>query len=234
MERNNIWQQSVNLLDKVLQGTSGLSLPRGDRGDYWPAVVTVFLSQANERLYSIRLLLDNNCEASSELLTRSMFELAVNLAYIANNPAKRLPAYLKHGGIPFTNKEAQQLQQKLAQEQPPEVKDVVPGRTWMRLKNMCCDLGASWLKEYETFYRYASVPTHAGSFTFGKNYEQLLKQQPLSDRDRATVLVTALDFHLRVADVAATVFPEQIKINTVRKLASECSGLGLDLAKGKV
>ncbi len=96
---------------------------------------------------------------------------------------------------------------------------------------MCCGLGSDWLREYETFYRYVSIPTHAGSFTLGKNYTQLLRQQPPSDLVRATVLVTALDFHLRVSDVAANVFPEQIKLETVRKMASECRELGQSLVK---
>ena len=96
---------------------------------------------------------------------------------------------------------------------------------------MCCDLGSQWVKEYETFYRYVSVPTHAGSFTLGENYVQLLRQQPPSDRDRAIVLVTALVFHLRVANVAANVFPKQIKLDTVTELASECRKLGQSVAE---
>ena len=223
---NNIWQQAVDLSDRVLQVTSGISLPKGN---YWPTVVTVFLSQANELLHSTRLLTGKGYCNSAEILTRPLFELTVNIAYIAKNPVKRLPSYLKHGGIPLTSEEAQQVQLALAQEERPEVKDIVPGWTWRRLKDMCCDLGSDWLKEYETFYRYVSVPTHSGSFTLGKNYIQLLEQKPPSDRDKATVLVTALDFHLRVADVAANVFPEQIKLETIKKMRSECQKLGKSL-----
>ena len=61
---------------------------------------------------------------------------------------------------------------------------------------MCCELGSDWLKEYETFYRYASVPTHAGSFTLGKNYQQLMERRQPSNAERAAVLVSALAFHL--------------------------------------
>jgi hypothetical protein len=229
MARNNIWRQSVNLLDKVFQVTSGLSLPRGEEGDYWQPVVAVFLSQANERLYSIRLLLDNNYEESSVILTRSIFELAVNLVYISKDSKKRLNQYLKHGVIPLTSEDVQQLQRKLAQEQPPEVKELVPGQAWRLLKDMCCDLGSRWLKEYETFYRYASVPTHAGSFTLTRNYPQLLEQKPPSDHDRAVVLFTALDFHLRVAAVAAHVFPKQIDPEVVKQMIVDCQKLGQSL-----
>lgn len=228
MAREDVWQQAVDISNRVLQCTSGLNLPKGN---HWPTVVTVFLSQANERLDSIRLLIGKGYWDSSEILTRTLFELAVNIAYIAKNPAKRLPPYLKHGGIPLTSEEAERLQRELAQTQPPVVKDLVPRGAWKTLKDMCCDLGSQWLKEYETFYRYVSVPSHAGSFTLGKNYEQLLKQQPPSDRDRATVLITALEFHIRVAHVAANVFPQQIKHETVMEMTSECGQLGQSLAK---
>ena len=228
MTTGNIWKQAAHLTNRVFQVTSGLNLPRGN---HWPIVVAVGLSQANERLDSIHRLLDKGYRDSAVILARSLFELAANLAYIAKDTEKRLPKYLEHGGIPLTNEDAQQLQQKLTQEQPPEVKDVVPRQTWRPLKDICCDLDSQWLKEYETFYRYVSVPTHAGSFTLGENLVQLLNQQTPSDYDRATVLVTALDFHLRVANVAANVFPEQIKLDLVTGLYSECGKLGQSLAE---
>lgn len=230
MATKNLWQQAVDLTNRVSQVTSGLNLPRGN---YWPTVVSVGLSQANERLDSIRTLLDKGYCDSAVILARSLFELAVNLAYISKDTKRRLPEYLKHGGIPLTNEDVQQLQRELelAQEQPPEVKDIILGQTWRRLRDMCCDLGSQWPKEYETFFRYASVPTHAGSFTLGKNYEQLLRQQPRSDREKATGLITALDFHLRIAEVAADVFPQQIKLKIVKTLRAECQSLGQSLAK---
>jgi len=97
---------------------------------------------------------------------------------------------------------------------------------------MCCDLGSDWLKEYETFYRYASVPTHAGSFTLGTNYRRLLAQQSPSDYEKAGVLVTALEFHLRVVEIVAQIFPEQISSRTVNDLKSDCQELGQFLARG--
>jgi hypothetical protein len=228
MATENLWQQAVDLTNRVFQVMSSLNLPRGN---YWPTVVTVDLSKANEELDSIRTLLDKGYWDSTDILARALFELAVNLAYIAKDTKKRLPEYLKHGGVPLTNEDVQQLQLELAQEQPPEVKDIVPGQTWRRLKDMCCDLGSQWLKEFETFYRYVSVPSHAGSFTLGKNYKQLLEQQPLSEHQKAAVLITALDFHLRIAEVAADVFPQQIKLKTVKALRAECQNLGQSLAK---
>lgn len=223
MARGNIWQQAVDLSDRVLQVTCGINLPKGD---HWLTLVTVSLSQANERLDSIRVLLDRNHRESGVVLTRSLFELAVNLPYIAKDVPRRLPKYLKHGRIPTTNEEAEKLKEELETGSQSEVKDIIPGRAWKPLKDMCCDLGSDWLREYETFYRYASVPTHAGGFTLGKNYKQLLEQRAPSDHDKARVLVTALDFHLRVAEIAANVFPRQINLKIVKQMQSKCQKLG--------
>lgn len=226
MRAEPLWQKALGLTDRVFQVTSNLNLPRGNQ---WPTVVIVSLSQANERLDSVRVLLDKNHWDSAVILTRSLFELAVNLAYIAKDVSARLPKYLGHGGIPLTREDANRLQEELQKGSQPAIKDIVPGRAWEPLKAMCTDLGCNWLKEYDTFYRYASVPTHAGAFTLGKSYQQLLEQQSPSDRNKAKVLITSLDFHLRIAEIAAKTFPNCIGIKEVKKLREECSNLGQSL-----
>ena len=223
VENENTWDRAINLTNNAFQVTSGLDLPVGSQ---WHAVVAVFLTQAHERLDSVRVLLDSNYWDSGVILTRSLFELAVNLAHIAKDMSARLPEYLQHGGIPTTTEEAEKLQEEVEKGDSPEVKDVVPGQSWKRLKDMCCDLGSDWLKEYETFYRYASVPTHAGSFTLGKNYQQLLERPLPSNTEKAAVLVTALAFHLRVVEIAAKVFPDQIKLEAIKELRTKCRELG--------
>jgi len=165
------------------------------------------------------------------ILTRSLFELAVNLAYIATNTDTRLPRYLKHGGIPLTRVEAEQLQREIEKNPQPAMWDIVPSQAWKRLLEMCADLGPDWVKEYETFYRYSSVPTHAGAFTLGKNCMDLLEQQPPSAQEKATVLITASAFHLRVAEIAAKTFQEQISPEKVKALRGECQDLGQFLSK---
>jgi hypothetical protein len=210
----------------VFQVTSGIELPRGN---YWPALVTVSLVQGNKRVDSIRVLLDKNYLDSAVILTRSLFEIAVNLNYIAKDVPKRLPEYLKHGKVPITDEEVEKLKKELEKVSQEEVRNIIPRRAWRRLKKMCCDLGLDWLKTYEIFYRYVSVPTHAGAFTLGKDYMRLLEQQSPSDCEKTVVLVTALDFHLRIAEVAAGVFPVQIKLETVKKMRSECQKLGKSL-----
>ena len=228
MQSENAWQRAADLTNMVLQVTRGVDLPRGND---WRIVVTVFLLQANERLDSTRVLLDMNYWDSAVIVTRSLFELAVNVAYLAKDVSRRLPSYLRHGGIPTTSEEAENLQNKLERRDHPEVRDFVPGRAWKHLKDMCCDLGSGWLKEYETFYRFASVPTHAGSFTLGNNLKQLLDQHQPPDSHRADVLVTALGLHLRVAEVAADVFPERISLQRLQEMRLECQRLGQSLAR---
>jgi hypothetical protein len=228
MAIDDIWQATVELTNRAFQVISGVDLPRGN---HWLALVTVSLALGNERLDSVRLLLSKNYRDSAVILTRSLFELAVNLTYIAKDVPRRLPAYLRHGRIPITKEEAQKLREELKGNTELDVKNIVPTRTWKPLRNMCCDLGSDWLREFETFYPYVSVPTHAGAFTFGKDYLRLLEQKPPSDTEKATVLITALDFQFRVAEVAAGVFPLKIKLETVRKLRSECGSLGQSLAK---
>lgn len=228
MQSENAWQRAADLTNMVLQVTRGVDLPRGND---WRIVVTVFLLQANERLDSTRVLLDKNYWDSAVIVTRSLFELAVNVAYLAKDVSRRLPSYLRHGGIPTTSEEAESLQNKLERRDHPEVRDFVPGRAWKHLKDMCCDLGSGWLKEYETFYRFASVPTHAGSFTLGNNLKQLLDQHQAPDSHRADVLVTALGLPLRVAEVAADVFPERISLQRLQEMRLECQRLGQSLAR---
>ena len=89
---------------------------------------------------------------------------------------------------------------------------------------MCCDLG--WLREYDTCYRYLSVVDHAGSYRLLVNYLRLLNQEPPDNWDKASVLLTALSLYLRVAELAATVFPTQIKAETIADLTAQCNEMG--------
>lgn len=223
---DNILQKAIALKDSILQVTSGIDVTVDN---YWSMFVCVGIHQGNKRSDAILTLLNKNDLDSAEILTRSLFELAVNLNYIAKSVEKRLPEYLIHGKVPITREEVEKLKGEIGNSGQLEARKIVPKNTWKTLRSMCCDLGLDWLDEYETFFRFVSIPTHAGAFTLGKSYIRLLENQPPSDSEKAIVLVTALDFHLRVADVAANVFPEQIKLETVKKMRSECQKLGKSL-----
>jgi len=225
----DIWQRTVDLSNRVFAVTSDIDLPHGDP---WPTVVTLFLAQANERLHSVKVLSDSDNDHwdSAVILTRSLFELAVNLAYIEKDANGRLTQYLRHGGIPLTHEEAEQLQQEIEQNPQPAVLGIVPARAWKKLQKMCKDLGDGWVREYEMFYRYSSVPTHAGAFTLGKTLIQLLQQSPPTAQQRAMVLITALALHLRVGEIGAKTFPREINLENVKTLRKERQDLGQSLS----
>ena len=225
-----VLEQVMDLANRVLGVTAGVDVPRGN---HWPTVVTVFLSQSNARLDSIRILLNSDQWDSGTILTRSLFELAVNLCYISRDIDARLPEYLTHGGIPNTSEDAEKLMDELAAAGPPQVKDVIPVQAWKPLRDMCAALEPIWLMEYETFYRFASVPTHAGSFTLGQNFIELLENRTPSDNTKATVMITALGFHIRVAKIAANMFPNQIKAKEVEELNRDCGKLSQLLAENQ-
>lgn len=226
MTETDVWQEVVNLSNNVFGVTSGLDLPRCGE---WASVVAVFLVQSNERLDSVRILLNKDYWNSATILTRSLFELAANLVYIAKDADSRLPKYLKHGGVPLDEQDTESLQSELAQARAIRKICVEPKRVWKPLRGICCDLGQSWSKEYDTFYAVASWPTHAGSSLIPVDYLRLRNHGLLSERERAKLLVTALAFHLRVAKVAVRVFPRQMSSPIVDRLASECGSLGWTL-----
>jgi len=148
------------------------------------------------------------------------FELAINLSYISKDINKRLPQYLRHGGVPLTEEELDQTEGLLAKARGGEieVKEIAPVRAWKPLRQMCEDLGDQYFKEWETFYRYASMPTHAGSFTIGTSFLRLLASEPPSPRERSTVLVTATAFYHRVVRITAEALHD-----TLHELEQECN-----------
>lgn len=220
MDNNELWLQSVSLTNRIFTLTSALGLPQGD---HWFALATVSLVQANERLDAIRTLLRQNQYESSVILTRSLFEIAVNLTFINNDREARLAKYLRNGGVPLSREDLLQLQRAQAQGTD-HIEGVVPERAWESMNSMCRELG--WGQEYALFYRYASVPTHAGSFTFLHNYSRLLAGRPPTIFEKVTVMATAISYHLRVALVAAATFPQQLDITRIHELQNECGKIG--------
>jgi hypothetical protein len=182
----DIWRKAVDLTKKVFAATPSITVRAGDR---WQIVVAVQLYEARERLDSIGMILGKGHRDSGEVLVRSLFEIAVNLAYVAKNVEERLSEYLRHGGFPVSEEDADELLRKLSNESLAEMKEVVPERAWKSLRAMCCDLG--WLGEYGTFYRYLSVVGHAGSFRLMSNALRLLGKEPGSQWERASVLVSS-------------------------------------------
>jgi hypothetical protein len=221
MVADDIWAQAVDLTNSALGGISGINLPADDN---WHIFVAFHLYQAGERLASVLMLLARDYRDSADVLTRSLFEITVNVSYIAKDVEQRLPEYLRHGSFPVSRDDAEQILRKLSQESSAEMKDIVPAHAWKPLKAMCRDLG--WLSEYEKFYRYLSVVDHAGSFRMAASYERFLEGEPLDNSVKASVLLAALCLYLRVAEVAATLFPTQIKPERIAALSTQCNEMG--------
>lgn len=220
------WHKTLSLVERLLQSTSDLSFSYNDK---WSVLVIVSLNQLNKRLNSVALLLRNADWASGVILTRSMFELSANLTYIFKDIGKRLPEYLEHGNIPITAEEIQKLQREIENGNTENVLNIIPTRSWKSMGEICSDLGEDWLNEYKSFYRYASIPSHAGAFILGESFMQLLREKPLTEKELSEVLITAVAFHLRVAKIVADSFPTRISIKKLDELDRECNEIGHSL-----
>jgi len=228
--KNRLWQATTSLKNRVLENTSGLDLPYTDR---WSILIILSINQANRRLHSIaKLLEDDDCD-SATILARSLFELAANISYISRDEAKYLPKYLRYGGVPLTKNEIQQLRKEIESTDQAATIKRIPSTTWKPMKQLCKDLGNNWLKEYLTFYRFASIPSHSGSFTLGSSFLKLRNGCSSTENDRVGILITALDFHLRIAKIAAVKFPKKISNKTLDKLHIECNKVGQYIASHK-
>lgn len=229
MTAEQAWKQCLDLVDKVLGVTSGVELGQETQ---WHALVTLALSQSNKRLHSIRLLLEATDLDSAIILTRSLFELAANLVYINLDQSPRLSEYLRHAGIPIFPEEIEASKKRTQADSPRLNWSDVPKWPWRRLKVICDTLGEPWPHHYATVYRYASIPTHAGAFTLGRAYFELMERQSAPDSIRTTTLVIALAFHLQIGRVAAGTFAAQIDLDEVEGLVTEVRTLGGSLVRG--
>ncbi len=234
---HNIWQKTNGLVEHLLTTTSGLNFTYPDR---WSVLLIVSLNQSNKSLHSVAWLLNNQDWESGVVLTRSMFELSANLAYIAKNMEKRLPEYLKHGKVPITAEELRQKKEEIQHYQQEvdngiisNALNIIPTKSWKSMSTICRDLGTIWLNEYNSFFRYASISTHWGAFILGKSFMQLVKGNSPSDHELSGILITAVSFHIRVAKIVARKFPIQIPLEEVEKYETECNSIGKELIQKK-
>ena len=227
MTDEDLWEQAVELKDRLFEVTTSISVPKGD---YWPTLVTVCLDTGNRRLRSIGLLLEPEHDDydGAVILMRSLFELEVTLSYINQDVPGRLKSYLRHGKVALAPEEVKQIDAKL-ESGGLAPRDLVPNRPWKNTKEMCTALGRN--DEYDTLYRLTSVHTHAGAFTLGEKAVRLFTSQDTSARDKATVLLTAISSHLEIAGIAGDTFPSAIDIGTIGSLGNRCNELGWSLAK---
>ena len=155
-------------------------------------------------------LSSEQCYSPAVVLCRYVFELAVNIRYLAIDPVGRVPRYLQHYRVGLSEEESDEIDQELQslrhQENHVEVSKLLnPGRAWANLKNMCRELG--WLDQYETTYRGSSERAHSGARTLGLEWDALVNKPPMLEYAISTNLLTAMLYHLRVEEVVGQVFP---------------------------
>lgn len=217
-------EQLSKLCGETLASVTGLGLRH--RGERWRIILIVGLVQANERLHAVNLLLEANHADSATILMRSLFEIAVNLAFIERDKDPLSNEYLRHGRVPLTAEEVEEMEQAIkADAEAP-----VPRSSWRSPKSMCSQLGNGWIREYDAHYAYASVVTHAGSFTLGQQLSDLIAGTESDEATKTRILVTALTYHLRVAEIVAREFPGDIAPQTVAELHGRCHEIGMRLA----
>ena len=233
MSSNGILQRSRDLTRETLRVTSGIDPPRFPSGAssylqvaLWYAMIARDLHRTNKHLRSVELLLRSECEdyAGANILTRTIFEIAADLVYINQNVEGRLSEYCPNGSDSTGPQDPERPEAKVAGDEP-----TVPRRRWKPLSDICETLGLTWQQAYGDFYAITSVYAHGGSWALPSDYLELDGHaQP--DSDKAEILYTALVYHVYVAAVAATVFPESISMRFVQELEQSCGGLGSEIA----
>ena len=182
------------LTDETLHRFSGLEFP-GTKGDWGPLSIS-FLDKGHTRLGSIRLLVDEDLDGSL-ILTRSLFELAVTVNYIAKDQDARLTIFKQK--LPSTDD----------LEDQSRYSDLFR-RSLSSVKDMCNDLGDWALEYYESaFYKYTSDATHSGAWTIYRNLGQLIDATEADEVDQCRVLTTSANLFLHAAGPALEFYPDK-------------------------
>ena len=192
-------KKSLNLAGEVLDTPPDVNFQ--DLGDVWHQIVLLQLVRSRQALTGVIFLSSEQFYSPAVVLCRYVFELAVNIRYLAIDPAGRVPGYLQHYRVGLSAEESDRIDQELQslrhQENDVEVSKLLnPGRSWLNLKHMCRELG--WLDQYETIYRASSERAHTGARTLGLEWDALVnKPPPMLEYAITTNLLTALIYHVR-------------------------------------
>ena len=127
-----------------------------------------------------------------------------------NDPATRVPIYLKRGLVLADAEKRDEVDRKL--EDLREKGDhtgistlLVPGASWKNLKEMCRELDC--LDHYLTMYRFASQLAHGGAHGLDREMLALVDKPLMAESEMPGVLVTAVTYHQWVLEVYNQVFP---------------------------
>ena len=201
-------QKAFDLADEVLSVRIGIE--NCDLAEDWHQIVAFHLQRSQQAISAIRLVLGKGLYGPAVVLRRHLFELAVNIKYLHQDPETRVPIYLEHYRVMTSLDEVDEIDQELQRlrEQEDHVgisKLLIPGRSWETLKGMCDALGC--LDDYFTMYRGASELAHGGGHGVGLEMLELLGKQQRPDYELPGVLLSALIHYGWVIDTSCKVFP---------------------------
>ena len=201
-------QKAFNLIDEVL--SVPIIINDDDLVEDWPQVVRLHLSRSQQALHAVRLVLTHGLYGSAVVLSRHLFELAVNTRYLDKDAKTRIPLYLKHSRVRSTHEEAVEIDQELqplrAEEDHGAISGLlIPGKSWQSLATMCEELGC--LEHYRTMYRSSSELAHGGAHGMAIEIMTLSGRRQRPNYELSGVLLTALIYYGWVVEISCKVFP---------------------------
>ena len=201
-------QKAFDLIDEVL--SVPIIINDGDLVEDCPQVVLLHLLRSQQALHAVRLVLADGLYGPAVVLSRHLFELAVNIRYLEKDAKIRVPLYLKHSSVSSTLEEAVEIDQELqplkAEEDHGAISELlIPGRSWRPMAAMCEELGC--LDHYRTMYRSASELAHGGAHRMAKEIMELSGRQQRPNYELPSVLLTALIYYGWVVEISCKIFP---------------------------
>ena len=174
----------------------------------WDEFVCAHLLLAREAVVAIKLLNEKDLEGPIDVVTRYLFELAVNLKYIANDLNERFPAYLAFHSLSEGQNKHDELIAK-AKEQGDWSELARSGSTrrpWKPLAEMCEDVGLEY--DRQTFYRVTSDIAHGGGASLIYAKGKLYQGNSRPEWQRAGKLAVAFRYYQQIAEVVTTTFSD--------------------------
>lgn len=213
-------RRAHSLAQQALDITTGINLPvwpseadETGMADYWHIIVQAALFRANRILRSVTALLSPPIDdlVSATILNRNILECAADLVYLDQSVSSRLPEYLHKSGFPSLADDVA----KVAEEKSDPLEVGLPRARWKALGPICEAIG--WKAEYRYLYNIYSDSAHAGSSALVQEYLNMRGFTP-TDANKATKVSACLLYHLRIAEIAAKLFPSVISLGSIRAL----------------
>ena len=176
----------------------------------WNRVVLLHLWRSWSGLQAVSIVSGNALYDPAVVLTRHLFELAVNIRYLDADSEVRVPLYLEHCGARLSPDEQDKIVRRARtlweQGDFNAVSELlIPKGSWKPLKEMCIEIGC--LNHYLTMYRLASESTHGGAHELALTTLELTGRQKRPDWQFPAVLLAAVIYFKWVAEISRKVLP---------------------------